>query len=85
MTYNKYSGNIQVQEVQQVNGPGHWGIAIVGDEVMLCERNNKGNIMVYDKELKHVKHIEHYDTEFRGLSWQHLCCRVLQPMSPCLQ
>ena len=86
MTCNKYGGNIQVQEVQQVNGPGHWGIAIVGDEVMLCERNNIGNIMVYDKELKHVRHIEHYGTEFRGICADcHGNIYVVEFYNPCLR
>ncbi len=28
--------NVQVYKVQQVAGAGHWGVAVVGDEVMLC-------------------------------------------------
>ena len=34
-------------------------MTIVGDEVMLCECNNEGTIMVYDRELKYVRCIEH--------------------------
>ena len=59
MRCNKNGGNVQVHEVKQVKGPGHMGLAIVGDEVMLCEYNNTGTVMVYDKELKYVRRIEH--------------------------
>ena len=59
MKCNSNGRNVQVHEVKQVKGPGHCGVAVVGDEVMLCERNNEGTIMVYDKELKYVRHIEH--------------------------
>ena len=46
-------------EVKQVKGPGHIGMTVVGDEVMMCERDNKGTIMVYDRELKYVRRIKH--------------------------
>ena len=59
MRCNKNGGNVQVYKVKQVKGPGHMGLAIVGDEVMLCEYYNKGTIMVYDRDLKYVRRIEH--------------------------
>ena len=69
MRCNKNGGNVQVYEVKQVKGPGYRGVTIVEDEVMLCENNNTGTIMVYDKELKYVKRIEHCGMgEFRGVS-----------------
>ena len=69
MKCNKNGGNVQVHEVRQVKGPGHWGVAVVGDEVMLCERDNKGTIMVYDRELKYVRRVEHSGLgEFTGVS-----------------
>ena len=55
---DKNGGNVQVHEVQQVDGPGYWGVAVVGDEVMVCERNNRGTILVYDRKIKYVRHIE---------------------------
>ena len=42
-----------------MNGPGHWGVEVVGNEVMLCECDNEGTIMVYDKELKYLICIQH--------------------------
>lgn len=42
-----------------MNGPGHWGVEVVGNEVMLCECDNEGTIMVYDKELKYLRCIQH--------------------------
>ena len=54
---DKNGGNVQVHEVQQVKGPGYRGVAVVGDEVMVCERNNRGTILVYDREVKYVKFI----------------------------
>ena len=58
-----------MHEVKQVKGPGYRGMAVFGDEVMLCERNNKGTIMVYDRQLKYVRRIEHSGLgESRGVS-----------------
>ena len=56
--YDKNGGNIQVHEVQQVEGPGHCGVAVVGDEVMVTERNNASTIMIYDKQFKYVRRIQ---------------------------
>ena len=53
-------GNIQVQEVKHVK-KGQRGLAVVGEEVMVCVKDNKGTIMVYDKELNYVRRIEHRD------------------------
>ena len=62
-------GNVQVHEVKQVKGQGHWGVTVVGDEVMVCERNNKGTIMVYNRELQYMRRIEHGDMgEFKEIS-----------------
>ena len=69
MKCSKNGGNVQVHEVKQVKGPGHWGVAVVGDEVMLCERDNKGTIMVYDRELEYVRRVERSGLgEFKGVS-----------------
>ncbi len=69
MKCDKNGGNVQVYEVHQVVGPGHRGVAVVGDEVMLCEHNNEGNIMIYDRELKHKRHIQQDDAgEFYYIS-----------------
>ena len=55
--------------MHEVMGPGHWGVAVIGDEVMLCERGNEGTIMVYDRELEYVRCIEHdCQGEFMGVS-----------------
>ena len=48
---------LQVHKVQQVKGPGYLDIAVVGYEVMVTERNNEGQIMVYDRELNYVRQI----------------------------
>ena len=54
---NKNCSKVQEYKVQQVNGPGHVGVAVVGDEVMVTESGNGGRIMVYDRELKYVRQI----------------------------
>ena len=54
---NKNCSKVQEYKVQQVKGPGHIGIAVVGDEVMVTECGNGGRIMVYDRELKNVRQI----------------------------
>ena len=54
---NKNYSKVQEYKVQQVKGPGHYSVAVVGDEVMVTERVNGGRIMVYDRELKYVRQI----------------------------
>ena len=54
---NKNCSKVQEYKVQQVKGPGHYGVAVVGDEVMVTEGGNGGRIMVYDRELKYVRQI----------------------------
>ena len=53
-------GNVQVKEVKQVNGHGYWDVAVIGDEVMMCEANctGAGTIVVFDKELNYLRHFE---------------------------
>ena len=57
---DRNGGNIQVQEVKHVK-KGQWGLAVVGEEVMVCGKDNRGTIMVYDKELNYVRCIEQRD------------------------
>ena len=54
---NKNCSKVQKYKVQQVKGPGHSGVAVVGDEVMVTECGNGGRIMVYDRELKYMRQI----------------------------
>ena len=66
---DKNGRNVRVYEVQQMKGSGHWGVAVVGDEVMLCECVNKGTIMIYNRELEYMRHIAHEDMgQFINLS-----------------
>ncbi len=65
---DKNGDNVQVHEVQQVEGPGYRGVAVVGDEVMVCECNNRGTILVYDREVKYVRRIEQDVGEFHNIS-----------------
>ncbi len=45
--------------MEQVEGPGHQCVVIDGDEVLLCESKNNGAIMVYDRNMKYKRRIEH--------------------------
>ena len=56
---DKNGGNIQMHEIQQVKGPGYYGVAIVGDEVIVTEVHNVSTIMIYDKQFKYVRRIQH--------------------------
>ena len=58
---DKNGRNVCVYEVQQVKHPGHCGVAVVGDEVMLCGRFSEGTIMIYNRELKYGRRIVHDD------------------------
>ena len=57
MRCNRNGGRVKTHRVKQVQGPGHSCVAVVGDEVMVCERGNEGTIMVYDRQLKYVRQI----------------------------
>ena len=57
---DRNGGNIQVQEVKHVK-EGQRGLAVVGEEVMVCGIDNIGTIVVYDKELNYARRIEHRD------------------------
>ena len=61
MKCNKRGGKVRVYGVKQ----GLYGLTVVGDEVMLCDRKT---ITVYDRELKYVRCIEHDMGDFMGLS-----------------
>ena len=66
---DKNGKNVRVHEVQQVKGRRHCGVAVVGDEVMLCEVDNESTIMIYNRELEYVRRIVHEDMgEFSNLS-----------------
>ena len=65
---NSNCDKLQVCEVQQVKGPGYYDIAVVGDKVMVTERKNKGQIMVYDRAINYVGQITgRSKTRLRGL------------------
>ena len=57
MRCNRNGGRVKVHQVKLVQGPGHRGVAVVGDEVMVCEHGSKGTIMVYDRQLKYMRQI----------------------------
>ena len=42
---------------KKVEAAGHWDIAVVGGEIMVCECNNRGAIKVYSKKLEYVTEI----------------------------
>ena len=50
--------NVQLHRVEQVEGPGYYDIAVVGDEVMVTECRNKGVVMVYNREVKFKRLIQ---------------------------
>ena len=60
---DRNGGNYQVQEVKHAK-KGQRGLAVVGEEVMVCVKDNRGTIMVYDKKLNYVRRIEHRDTGY---------------------
>ena len=54
---DRNGGNIKVQEIKHVKHEQR-GLAVVGEEVMVGGVDNRGTIMVYDKELNYVRSIE---------------------------
>ncbi len=53
---DRYFNDIQVQEVKQHQGCGHYDIIVVGEKVLVTELNNIGQITVYDRDLNFVRH-----------------------------
>ena len=47
---NSSCRNVLKKRVKQVNGPGHCGLAVVQNEVLVCECHNEGSIMVYNNQ-----------------------------------
>ncbi len=68
MRCSKNGDNIRVYEVEQVEGPGHVGVVIDGDEVLLCESKNGGAIMVYDRNMKYKRRFEHGNGKIIGVA-----------------
>ncbi len=63
MRCDKNGDNVQVYEVEQVKGPGYWGVAVLEDEVLVCECCNEGTIMVYDRrDFKYLRRIVHKES-----------------------
>ena len=63
---DKNGRNVRVYEVE---GPGHLGVAVVGDELMLCQLDSKGTIMIYNRELEYTRRIVYEDMgQFTNLS-----------------
>ncbi len=54
---DRYFNHIQVQEVKQLQESGHYDITVVGEEILVTEWNNKGQITVYDRDLNFVRRI----------------------------
>ena len=52
---NRDCSKVEVHKVRQVNGPGHYEVAVVGDEVMVTECDNEGGVMVYDRDLQYTR------------------------------
>ena len=57
---DQYGGNVRLEKVKHVN-KGICGMAIVGEEIMVCEWENAGTVAVYDMELNYVRQIRHQD------------------------
>ena len=61
LTCDKNGGNVQVHEVKANKGSGRRALFIINNELLISETDSRGTIMVYDRELKGVRHIQHKD------------------------
>ncbi len=68
MRCSKNGDNIQVFEVKQVKGRGHACVAVDGDEVLVCESENSGAIMVYHRNMKYKRRIKHGNGKIKGVA-----------------
>ncbi len=70
LRYDQHGGSIKTSEPKQVKGPGYWGLAVVDDELFVCERSNVSTALVYDKNQLQYKRsiIDSSDGEFIDIS-----------------
>ena len=61
ITCDKNGGNVKVHEVKANKGSGRSALFIINNELLISERGGRGTIMVYDRELKYVRRIQHKD------------------------
>ena len=61
LTCDKNGGNVQVHEVKTNKGSGRSALSIINNELLISEAGSHGTIMVYDRELKYVRRIQHKD------------------------
>ena len=61
LTCDKNGANIQVHEVMADKGSGRRALFIINNEILISEADSDGTIMVYDRELKYVRRIQHKD------------------------
>ena len=59
LTCDQNGGNVQVHEVKANKGPGRRALSIINNELLISETGSMGIIMVYDRELKYVRRIQH--------------------------
>ena len=88
MTCDKNGGNVKVHEVKANKGPGRRALSIINNELLISEANSRGIIMVYDRELKYVRRIQHKDIgmvtdisadvygNIYATDWSNSCIRV---------
>ena len=50
-----------MHEVKLEKGSGRRALSIINNELLISEANSDGTIMVYDRELKYVRRIQHKD------------------------
>ena len=79
-----------MHEVKQENYSGRHVLYIIRDELLISEKGSNGTIMVYDRELKYVRHIQHKDmglvkdisADVHGnlyvTDWSNSCIRVFR-------
>ena len=61
LTCDQNGGNVQVHEVKVNKGSGRSALSIINNELLISEVSSRGTIMVYDRELKYVRCIQHKD------------------------
>ena len=61
LTCDKNGGNVKVHEVKANKGSGRIALSIINNELLISEADSDGTIMVYDRELKYVRRIQHKD------------------------
>ncbi len=60
LLYEKLTNTYRIRQVDPVvSGPGRYGVAVAGGDVLVTEFGNQGTFIVYNRNLEYVRQVKH--------------------------